>query len=73
MDAALSEGQAYLRNADIPEYRAPALARSVRTGQQTLGMNAELSGAQKDVIEHMRAMLDFCASQLGKTEIHGGS
>ncbi|UOD30854.1 hypothetical protein INH39_03720 [Massilia violaceinigra] len=51
MDAALSEGQTYLRNADIPEkYRAPALAKSVKIGQQTLGMNAELSGAQKDVI-----------------------
>lgn len=73
MEAALSEGQMYLRNADIPEkYRAPALAKSVKIGQQTLDMNAELAAAQKDFITHMRAMLDFCESQLGKTEIHGG-
>lgn len=73
MEAALSEGQTYLRNADLPEkYRAPALARTVKIGQQTLDMNAELSGAQKDFIKHMRAMLDFCETQLGKTEIQGG-
>lgn len=73
MEAALSEGQMYLRNADIPEkYRAPALAKTVKIGQQTLDINAELAGAQRDFIKHMRAMPDFCESQLGKTEIHGG-
>lgn len=71
--AALSEGQTYLRNADVPEkYRAPALARTEKIGQQTLDMNAELCAAQKDFIKHMSAMLDFCETQLGKTEIHRG-